>query len=125
MKAAQVADPWGTLIEVVQDPSALGFHHVYLLSPDPTASLAWFADKFGGKPARYKGTVEGINYGGVWLLAKKGNAAPSAGHAIDHIGFRPLNVDDAVASFKTKNQGDDRASSTVLPSGTAHAPGVY
>jgi len=61
MKVAQVADPWGTLIEVVQDPTALGFHHVYVLSPDPVASLAWFADKFGGKPARYKGNVEGIN----------------------------------------------------------------
>lgn len=120
MKVAQVADPWGTLIEVVQDPTALGFHHVYLLSPDPAASLAWFADKFGGKPARYKGNVEGINYGGVWLLAKKGNAAPSAGHAIDHIGFRPLNVDDAVASFKTKNvKVTTEPRPLVLPSGTA------
>ena len=120
MKVAQVTDPWGTLIEVVQDPNALGLHHVYLLSPNPRASLAWFADKFGGKPTQYKGNVEGINFGGVWLLAKKGNAAPSAGHAIDHIGFRPLNVDDAVASFKTKNvKVTTEPRPLVLPSGTA------
>lgn len=119
IKVAQVTDPWGTLIEVVQDPSAVGLHHICLLSPNPAASLAWFADKFGGKPTRYKGTVEGINYGGVWLLGKKGDAAPSAGHAIDHIGFRPLNVDDAVASFKTKNvKVTTEPRPLVLPSGT-------
>jgi len=31
-----------------------------LLSPSPTASLAWFADTFGGKVTKYKGQVEGI-----------------------------------------------------------------
>jgi catechol 2,3-dioxygenase-like lactoylglutathione lyase family enzyme len=116
---ARVTDPWGTLIEVVQDPNALGLHHICLLSPNPTGSLAWFADKFGGKTTQYKGKVEGINYGGVWLLAKKGDAAPSAGHSIDHIGFRPLNVDDAVASFKTKNvKVTTEPRPLVLPSGT-------
>jgi catechol 2,3-dioxygenase-like lactoylglutathione lyase family enzyme/predicted enzyme related to lactoylglutathione lyase len=120
MKVAQVTDPWGTLIEVVQDPSALGLHHVCVLSPNPTASLAWFADKFGGTPTRYRGKVEGINYGGIWLLGKKGDAAPSAGHAIDHIGFRPVNVDAAVASFKTKNvKVTTEPRPLVLPSGTA------
>jgi catechol 2,3-dioxygenase-like lactoylglutathione lyase family enzyme len=119
-RVAQVTDPWGTLIEVVQDRNVLGLHHICLLSPNPTASLAWFADKFGGKPTRYKGKVEGINYGGVWLLGKKGDAAPSAGHAIDHIGFRPSNVDDAVASFKTKNvKVTAEPRPLVLPSGTA------
>jgi catechol 2,3-dioxygenase-like lactoylglutathione lyase family enzyme len=119
-KVAQVKDPWGTLIEVVQDPKALGLHHIWLLSPNPAASLAWFADKFGGKPTHYKGSVEGIDYGGVWLLGKKGDAAPSAGHAIDHIGFRPLNVDAAVASFKTKNvKVTAEPRPLVLPSGTA------
>src|ERR1700674_4446443 len=54
-KVAQVTDPWGTLIEVVQDPSALGLHHIRVLSPNPTASLAWFADKFGGTPTKDRG----------------------------------------------------------------------
>jgi predicted enzyme related to lactoylglutathione lyase len=30
MKMAQVVDPWGTLIEVVEDPQKLGLHHVNL-----------------------------------------------------------------------------------------------
>ena len=118
-RVAQVTDPWGTTIEVVQDPRVLGLHHIGLLSPDPTASLAWFADKFGGKPTQYKGKLQGIDYGGVWLFCKKGEAAPSAGHAIDHIGFRPVNVDDAVASFKTKNvKVTTEPRPLVLPSGT-------
>jgi catechol 2,3-dioxygenase-like lactoylglutathione lyase family enzyme len=118
-RVARVTDPWGTLIEVVQHPNALGLHHIGVLSPNPTASLAWFADKFGGKPTKYKGKVEGIHYGDVWLLSKKGDGAPSAGHAIDHIGFRPLNVDDAVASLKTKNvKVTTEPRPLVLPSGT-------
>jgi catechol 2,3-dioxygenase-like lactoylglutathione lyase family enzyme len=101
-KVAQVEDPWGTLIEVVQDPKKLGLHHICFLSPDPAASMAWFADKFGGKVTKFEGKVDGINYGGIWLLAKKGESVPSAGHSIDHIGFRPVNVDAAVATLKTK-----------------------
>ena len=50
-----------------------------------------------------KDRLDGINYGGVWFLATKGESTPSAGHAIDHIGFRPLNVDNAVTALKAKN----------------------
>jgi catechol 2,3-dioxygenase-like lactoylglutathione lyase family enzyme len=120
MKMAQVVDPWGTMIEVVQDPQKLGLHHVGLRSPNPTASLEWFADKFGGKVTKYKGQVEGINFGGVWLLGKKGDATPSAGHAIDHIGFRPINVDNAVAAMKAKNvKVTTEPRDLVLASGTS------
>jgi hypothetical protein len=60
-------------------------------------------DKFGGTIGKMKDRLDGINYGGVWFLATKGESTPSAGHAIDHIGFRPLNVDNAVTALKTKN----------------------
>lgn len=103
VKMAQVVDPWGTLIEVVQDPQKLGLHHVGLLAPNPAATLAWFAEMFGGTVTKYKGQVDGINYGGVWLFGKKGEAMPSAGHSIDHIGFRPINVDNVVVAMKAKN----------------------
>ena len=120
IKMAQVADPWGTLIEVVQDDARLGLHHVGLVSPDPAATLAWFAETFGGKVAKFRGAVDGINYGGVWLLAAKGNGEPSAGHAIDHIGFRPVNVDNSVAAMKAKNvKVTTEPRPLVLPSGTA------
>jgi metallo-beta-lactamase class B len=102
-KLGFVVDPFGTRLEIVQDPAKLGLHHVHLRGPDPNASLAWYVDKFGGTISKFKDRLDGINYGGIWLLAAKGEATPSAGHAIDHIGFRPLNVDNAVATLKTKN----------------------
>jgi catechol 2,3-dioxygenase-like lactoylglutathione lyase family enzyme len=102
-KLAFVEDPWGTRIEVVQDPEKLGLHHVHLRSPDPAGILAWYVDKFGGSLSKMKGRLDGINYGGVWMLAQQGPATPSAGHSIDHMGMRPLNVDSAVTALKAKN----------------------
>ena len=102
-KLAFIEDPWGVRIEVVQDPAKLGLHHIHLRAPDPSAALAWYVDKIGGKIGKLKDRIDGINYGGVWLLVQKGEATPSPGHAIDHIGFRPLNVDSVVAGLKAKN----------------------
>jgi catechol 2,3-dioxygenase-like lactoylglutathione lyase family enzyme len=103
IKVAQVVDPSGTLLELVQDPRKLGLNYICLLAPNPSATLAWYADKIGGRVEKFQGHIEGINYGGVWILARQGDSSPSAGHAIDHIGFRPANVDAAVAALKTKN----------------------
>src|SRR5712692_933753 len=50
-KLGFIEDPWGTRIELVQDPEKLGLHHVHLRAPDPAATLAWYKDKFGGEPA--------------------------------------------------------------------------
>jgi catechol 2,3-dioxygenase-like lactoylglutathione lyase family enzyme len=97
-KLAFIEDPWGTRIEVVQDPEKLGLHHVHLRSPDAAGILAWYVDKFGGSLSKFKGRLDGINYGGVWMLAQQGPATPSAGHSIDHMGMRPMNVDNAVTA---------------------------
>ena len=102
-KIAVVEDPWGTRIEVVEDRQKIGLHHVHIRGADPAAALAWYADKFGGTVGRFKGQIDGIQYGDVWVLAEPGSAVPSAGHAIDHIGFRPVNLEDTVARLKTKN----------------------
>ena len=85
---AFIEDPWGAKIEVLQDPEALGFHHVHLRAPDPQAAFKWYLDMFGGERGKLKGRVEGVKYGDVWILAEKGNATPSEGHTIDHIGWR-------------------------------------
>ena len=103
VKMAQVVDPWGTLIDVVQDSKRTGLHHIGLVSSDPSATLAWFAETFGGKVANFDGSADGVSYGGIWVTARKGASEPSAGHSIDHIGFRPLNVDSVVAALKTKS----------------------
>ena len=99
---AFIEDPWGTRIEVVQDAEKLGVHHIHLRGADPAAMLSWYAAQFGGRAAKLKDRIDGIDMSGVWLLAQRGDAAPSAGHSIDHIGFRPIDVDASVAELKTR-----------------------
>lgn len=98
-----IQDPWATKIEVVQDPETLGFHHVHLRVPDPTASLKWYEETFGGQRSKLKGRIEGLRYGTVWLLAAssgKDTVAPSLDRAIYNIAFLVPNVDAAVGVLK-------------------------
>ena len=92
-KLAFLEDPWGTRIEVVQDPELLGLHHLHLRAPNPDEAMAWLLDKFGGKRQPLKGKIDAVRYdadgySSVWILVQKGEAEPSIGHAIDHIGWR-------------------------------------
>ena len=48
-KLAFVEDPWGTRIEVVQDPELLGLHHMHLRSPNPDEAFTWLLSNFGGQ----------------------------------------------------------------------------
>jgi catechol 2,3-dioxygenase-like lactoylglutathione lyase family enzyme len=103
-KLGFIEDPWGTKIEVVQDAEQLGFHHVHLNVPDPAKVLSWYQDAFGGERAKLKGRIDGLRYGGVWLLA---NASPagekpdgSAGRTIYNLAWTVPSADDAVAALK-------------------------
>ena len=92
-KLAFVEDPWGTRIEVVQDPELLGLHHIHMRGPDPEEVFGWLLAKFGGQRTKLKGRIDGIQYSApgfsdVWILVQKVDAEPSEGHAIDHIGWR-------------------------------------
>jgi catechol 2,3-dioxygenase-like lactoylglutathione lyase family enzyme len=118
-KLAFVEDPWGVRLEVVQDAAKLGVHHIHLRAPDPGAVLKWYADAFGGTIGKLKDRIDGISYGGIWVLVQKGETTPSAGHAIDHLGFRPVNVDGAVAALRVKNvKVTTEPRDLTLPSGT-------
>lgn len=92
-KLAFVEDPWGTRIEVVQDPALLGFHHIHLRAPDPEETFKWFLAKFGGERTKLKGKIDALKYSSpgfsdVWVLVQRGESEPSEGHAIDHISWR-------------------------------------
>lgn len=92
-KLAFVEDPWGTRIEVVQDPDLLGLHHMHLRSPNPDEAFAWLLSNFGGQRTQLKGRIDAVKYSApgfsdMWILVTKGEATPSIGHAIDHIGWR-------------------------------------
>ena len=102
-KLAFVEDPWGTRIEVVQDSEKLGLHHVHLRAPDPAATLAWYKEKFGGETAKLKDRIDGLKFSGVWLLVQRGDATPSEGHGVDHIGFRTNDL--AAKTTEYKGQG--------------------
>ena len=100
-----IFDPWGTRIELVEDPEYLGFHHIHLSAADPEATLAWYRDAFGGKPARLRGRIDGLLFGNIWLLASRhpeGVPAPTRGRAIDHIGFMAPDLDQAAPKMRQR-----------------------
>ena len=108
-KLAFVEDPWGTRIEVVQDTELLGLHHIHMRGPDPEQVITWLLDKFGGKRQQLKGRLDAVRYdhdgfSSVWVLVQKGEAEPSMGRAIDHIGWRSSGpLGDTIAALKGKN----------------------
>src|SRR5258707_4231201 len=59
-KLAFVEDPWGTRIEVVQDPEHLGLHHVHMRGPNPDDVFSWLLAKFGGDRTKLKGRIEAM-----------------------------------------------------------------
>lgn len=92
-KLAFIEDPWGTRIEVVQDTELLGLHHLHLRSPNPDEAFGWLLANFGGERTSLKGRIDAVKYSAegfsdMWILVTKGEAVPSLGHAIDHIGWR-------------------------------------
>ena len=107
-KLAFLEDPWGTRLEVVQDPELLGLHHLHLRNPNPDEGYAWLLDKFGGKRQQLKGMLDAVRYdyegfSSVWILITKGEAEPSIGHAIDHIGWRSVGpLADTINALRAK-----------------------
>jgi len=107
-KLAFVEDPWGTRIEVVQDAELLGLHHIHMRSPNPDEAFAWLLAKFGGQKTQMKGRLDAVKYSAdgfsdMWILVTKGEATPSIGHAIDHIGWRSTGpLGDTIAELKSK-----------------------
>ena len=107
-KSALVEDPWGTRIQLVQDPDLLGLHHVQLRTPDPDAAYGWLLDKFGGERAKIKGQIDAVKYAvpgftTVYIVAAKGTSVPSQGRVIDHIGWRSVDpINDTKAMLEGK-----------------------
>jgi catechol 2,3-dioxygenase-like lactoylglutathione lyase family enzyme len=103
-KLAFLVDPFGTRLELIEDPQHLGLHHVHLRSPDPEAMFAWYEDNFGGIRTKMRGIADGILYpGNVWIMVSRGDNFPSQGAAIDHIGWRALDTEATLADLTAKN----------------------
>ena len=100
-----IVDPWGTRLEMIEDEQHLGFHHVHLRDPDPAAALDWYHENFGGVRRTLRGfaPLEGILYpGNVWLLVQQGSTFPSQGAAIDHIGWKAIELNAKIDEFTAK-----------------------
>ena len=135
---AFVEDPWGTKIELLDDKDLIGFHHVHLRSPDPAATVKWYADQFGGEPTTFKGLapISGIRYGKMWLLVGKAEKVDgSVGHSVDHVGWKFTDLDGAIkhlhdintefvpsqaAGAPTYVLGPDKVKIEVVKAGAAH-----
>ena len=104
-KIGFIFDPWGTRIELVEDPETLGFHHVHLSASDPDATLAWYRDVMGGEPASLKGRRDGLRFNRVWFLVSaypEGTPGTTVERAIDHVGFIVDDLDTAAADFRQR-----------------------
>lgn len=96
MEIAFIEDPWGTKVELIDDPDTRGLHHVHLSSDDPVSALGWYQEIFGGELVQWKGVLPAINYSDVWLMAAQANGElePTEGRAMDHLGWAADNLDD-------------------------------
>lgn len=105
-KIGFIFDPWGTRIELVEDPEYLGFHHIHLSAEDPPSTLAWYRDALGGQPASLRGQLDGLLFNDVWLFAsqhQEGTPATTEGRAIDHIGFSVADLDSEAEAMNDLN----------------------
>ena len=123
-KLAFVEDPWGTRIEVVQDPELLGLHHIHMRNPNPEDTFTWLLAKFGGERTKLKGRIDAVKYSAdgfsdMWILVTKGEAEPSIGHAIDHIGWRSTRaLTDTMAELTAKGvEATSQPRPLALPNG--------
>ncbi|HEY5667147.1 MAG TPA: VOC family protein [Gammaproteobacteria bacterium] len=102
-KLGFIFDPWGTRIELVEDPERLGFHHVHLSATDPEATLDWYEQVMGGERASLKGRLDGLRFGDYWLLVSEhgeGTPAPTARRTLDHLGFIVDDLDSLTADLR-------------------------
>jgi predicted enzyme related to lactoylglutathione lyase len=107
-KIAHVEDPWGTYIQLIEDPDRLGFHHIHLHSPDADATIKWYQKMFGGEiKDSFKGidTLKTISYGkdGLMLMIEQNSEAkePTRNRSIDHLGWSFMDLDAAAERLKS------------------------
>ena len=110
-KAGFIFDPWGTRIELLEDPEQVGFHHIHLSATDPAATLAWYRDVLGGDAVSMSGR-DAVQFGDIFVLAMhhgEGVPATTEGRAIDHIAFAVSDLDDVASDMRGQGVAFDEA----------------
>lgn len=103
-----IMDPWGTKVEVMEDPETLGFHHVHVFSKDPQKAITWYQECFGGEITTYKdiSALPSIRYGGMWLIISKTDKdlASTWYRSIDHLGWGFTDLAKEMARFEERGE---------------------
>jgi len=102
---AMIQDPWGTKIELLEDPSFIGIQHVHMITEDVELLRDWFLAVFGGDydPERGGDRIHAIRYDGSWLYfseSEEGGTLPSRGRSLDHMGFSVSDMSEVVAKIQ-------------------------
>jgi len=98
---AMIQDPWGTRIELLEDPEFVGLQHVHLVAERADALRDWLLTIFGGTYDPELGGTElhAIRYDGIWVYLSEspdGVTAPSRGRSLDHMGFSVTDMNEIV-----------------------------
>lgn len=91
-------DPWGTRIELSAGAPAR-VDHLQLRSAEPESDLEWLHRMFGGEQTVWNGRGA-LRFREVVVAVTSGSAKGSEGAAIDHIGWRPSDIDQTVAKLR-------------------------
>jgi catechol 2,3-dioxygenase-like lactoylglutathione lyase family enzyme len=100
---AYIEDPWGVKIELVEDSEWPGFHHIHLSVSDPTATLDWYEEMFGGTRDSLRGRLDGVRHGGIWLFANGSGdemRAPSQERSLWSLGWIVPDLDAATEALR-------------------------
>jgi hypothetical protein len=86
----------------------LPYDHIHLNVPDPAAGADWYEKHFGGK--RITEAPNRLMFGSTrFMFLRSATAKPSAGSAIDHVGFSVPDLDAKMKSSSGRRQIDARA----------------
>src|SRR6187455_3228309 len=68
------------------------YDHIHVNVPDPAAGANWYEKNFGGR--RITEAPDRIMFGSTrFMFLRSDSAKPSAGSAIDHVGFSVADLD--------------------------------
>ena len=97
---AVTAIAWAGIAVVAQTPvPTLPYDHIHLNVPDPTAGANWYETHFGG--TRITEAPDRLMFGSTrFMFLRNATAKPSAGSAVDHVGFSVPDLADTMTKLE-------------------------
>ena len=77
----------------------LPYDHIHVNVPDPAVAASWYEKNFGGR--RITEAPDRLMFGSTrFMFLRKADAKPSAGSAVDHVGFSFADLDAKMKEFE-------------------------